>query len=73
MRKTQVIKFPGKKQMTKQPKWSREDAVDHLARFVSDMLNKHNDSNWSWPEKLHKEDLENLQHSVDIVDGYIKN
>ena len=55
-----IVNFPRKN------KWSTEDAIRHLARVCNAMVQQQS-SKWHFGHKMHKDAVNNLQHSIDFV------
>ena len=62
-----IVKFPTINKNKFKPKWSTDDAVRHLSRVCNAMVQKQKSYRSFFATKMHKHDLQNLEHSIRIV------
>lgn len=64
-----IVKFPTIDKNKFKPKWSTDDAVRHLSRVCNAIVQKQKSYTSFFTTKMHKHDLQNLEHSIRIVDA----
>ena len=67
-----IVKFPTIDKNKFKPKWSTDDAIRHLSRVCNAMVQKQKSYRsffTFFTTKMHKHDLQNLEHSIRIVDA----
>ena len=63
-----IVKSPTINVNKFKPKWSTDDAVRHLSRVCNEMVQRQKSYKGFFTTKMHKHDLQNLEHSIRIVD-----
>ena len=69
----EVIELKQAKRKHFKSKWTEEEAIMHLMRFCVEQLNNRKTHWWDFSEKMHKDDVASLQHSLDILNKKYNN